>query len=1005
MKLTNILISILMLPAVLVSCRDEMPEFINDPGAATLEGYYFRLSGIGEPSGTVSRVTYPTYVKSTFDANDKVGIFTLNEAGEAVQSNLPYTVVEGENGAQALTPAVDGENALEGNDYKYLIYYPYSQTMTFTGLQNLIHTVSNTQANMKEDGNGLTEYEKSDFLWDMASVATEADGTPKTDSEGKQFVEVVMDHVMATIIIRIRNGFENENPVLCNTFQRTVTKGINLTAAPELDILRNKIFPADATTSTLTYKVEDKTNISMQPIELGEDDLVQSYSRAYRAAVPPQMIESGQNIVTIGGKTFKYSGENEKSLKLEPGKRYTFFIKDPSRPFIDIDDDDTWVYDVVDPLTGEKVGLLCREYIRYQPDHMNTTNNNFSSPDHVTGVKIKDEFGNETRAINSQVWVYYDLWKFVKNNDHSFENSLQDPNRNPERQNELKDDDDPYLDTGIALRFINDVRYKVNNNGTRENWNELSAIGYTTGEETVVAWPFPHKVSGDSYSGFFLSNHGCAWIQKDDYGESSSNQHDFGMHGGRLYWGVYNIDGVKFNGLRKFDMPEKFVTTDDAKQYGHVNIIRNANGKIIGTEVSYDPYLSSDVNVGILVPKYINDSRNAEEGVITYPLVKIGYNNFWTKKGLRTKYYNDGEKMKLYQVSDYTFEFDHEFTLANGIKIDIHSYNRPNDWYSPSLWENGDKNQDKNYYSEKDFDLPGSYAYPFNEKYHFSIFSLSNRDEYTKLYNFSAIVHNGNRLVPIPDDKRMSCYIPRIIRYYELANYVGYAFAGKFMTNHSISKINTPFTDEELKNAFRDQSLIMNEITYANPGTLLNVYLANVTGFDLRALGIIQPAGNPNNKVSTIGFHNRIYGNEINFWMTGDPTYTPLKEDPYLKRDDAAIMLTLELYQGYSPTSVQNVLGYAKKQGDYFNLFNIAMTGPNSVFRSRLYSAVRPVLKFNHQNGPNPHEKTTEQVISNVKGLMKMMTKSRPAAINETPSKVTDSGNDVTVELTPVIGQ
>lgn len=1003
MKASNILVPVLfIISAALVSCYEEAP--VNNTGVsgpAVMEGYYFRIAGIGQDAEPVSRATYPTYVESRFDAGDRVGIFTLDEAGKALQNNLPYTVVEGENGAQALAPA--GESASEGTGYRYLIYYPYSASMTLDGLRNLAYTVSDRQDNAEEDENGLTEYEKSDFLWDMASVATGADGTPKVDGDGKHFVEVVMDHVMATVVIRIRNGFDNEVPVLRSTFERTVTGGIDLTDAPTVESLRSHVYPVDGD-SPLAYDNGDRTEIGMQPIELSDKDIVQSYSRAYRAAVPPQVLVKGQEIITIGGRKFKFSGGSD--MKLEPGKRYTFFIKDPSRPFIDIDDDDSWIFDVVDPLTGEKVGLLCREYIRYQPDHMTDRESNMTKVDHITGFPVTDDEGNATKAISSQVWVYYDLWKFAKHKDHSREDEYM---RNARNQNDLKDDDDPYLDSGIALRFINDARIFTDH--AIETEAEESAAGYDP-DELVSSndnkyWPYPH-VGMNSNGGIFLSKHGQMWAKSvnGDWGESTGRQHEFNMHGGKIYWGCYEwATGFKFNAVRKFVMPEKQVTTEEAYMYGHINIIRK-DGKIIGTEISYDPYLSSDMNVGVLIPKYINDSRNAEEGVISYPLVKIGYNNIWSKQGLRTRYYNDGKEIECYQGADGTgiaFDFPHIFEVDGGSVFDANTGNFIKGNY-PTSWWTGSFDLSK-------LDIPGSYAYPYSEKFDVYKYLKQERPEdenlFTKLYNFSAIVYEKNRLVPGRQsyDVRMSCYIPRIVRYYELMNYVGWLPGNKIMTNHVTTRIagKNIYTDEELAAALKNQEFV----THGLVDQTVSAYPSNVTGLDLRAIGMLIPDSGQKQIVG--GFHGGgKFGAHVAFWMDADPTYTPKSGHKYLTRKDAVAILQCNIWNAWAGSSYEQIISdffiHADESGVADGMPFTESGMWKAYLRSRIYCAVRPVLKFNHQNGPNPHERSATSV-SVARGLANMVKNSLSEQVVETPSRVTGSGNDVYVELTPVIGQ
>lgn len=1007
MKLSRItIISFMALAGLLSSCKD---EFLDDPAAdvARLEGYYFHIAGIGAP---VSRTAYPDATHSDFEEGDRVGIFTLDTEGKEVQQNLLYTVVGNPGGLQALKE--EGSKANEGADYKYLVYYPYDAAMTLDRLKNLAYTVRADQDKDEEDADGLTSFERSDFLWDMAAVATDESGTPKTDSEGRQFVEVVMDHVGATIIINVVSGFGSGAEPTILSMQRTVTNGIDLTAAPTVQALREAVFDETVTASTLEYKADDKSDLAMQKKAIKSDSGVpESQNNTFRVVVPPQIIESGQEVVSFAGIKFKYTGADGKPLALKPGMRYTFHVNDPTKPFIDIDDDDTWIFDVVDPVTGKKVGLLCREYIRYQPDHMTDRDKNLMTPDHITGYPITLDDGTQTKAISSQVWVFYDLWKFVKDKDHDFEDSLQ-----YRLQNEgYKDNDDPYLDSGIALRFINDARYFGN---VEENHDEALLAGYDQDEvdlfntNDVQCWPAPHE-NIELNGGMFLSKHGRTWIKNGNHGESSQRQHEFWMHGGKIYWGYFEwATGFRFNGVKLFVMPDEKVTTDQAVRYGHINIIRGSDGDPIGAEVSYEPYLPSDRNVGVLVPKYINDARNPDEGVITYPLVKIGYNNIWSKKGLRSRYYNDGKEIPCYQESGFIFNFPHLFEIDGGI-FDTNKdeyVSGKQSWEKPTAWgENFDLSQ---------LDIPGSYAFSYSP--YFDVYDYlkgiekdtgeAARNEvekiYTKLYNFSAILYEKDRLVPGNQsyDKRMSCYIPRIVRYYELMNYVGWMSAVKTMTNHmTIRKSGYTLTAAEIAEGYKNQELI----TQGVGNQEMNAYAANVTGLDLRAIGMYRYY---NGAFVNAGFHGDLpSGIHVAFWMDGDPSHTPIQNEPYFNRREKDCMAIMQ-YNIWTcwASNFSNAQGVIDDIFVYGNngyidgtpVTNQAMwNGADK--RSRIYCAVRPVLKFNHQNGPNPHEKTVSAV-SAVRGIANRIKNAAETPAVKPQSRVTRAGDtDVSVVLTP----
>ncbi len=1022
-----------------------MLEQNNPAPRPALEGYYFRLAGIGEDA-VASRASYPNAVESEFDEGDRVGIFTIDAVGAAAQSNLLYTVVGAAGNPQALEDT--GTQALEGEGYKYLIYYPYSETMTLAGLASLTHSVSASQNNTDEDGNGLTEFEKSDFLWDMASVAVDENGTPKTDKDGKKYVDVVMDHVTATIVIHIMSEFESSTePELLN-MQRTVKSGIDLTKAPTVDALRDAVFTEDRTASKLAYNDAERGNIKMQNIKYSASDKVPDDRRSFRAAVPPQIIENDQAIVSVGGMRFKYTHPDGKPLALLPGKRYTFHVNDPTKPFIDIDEDDSWIFDVIDPVTGQKVGLLCREYIRFQPHSAGSWKDNMSVKDKLTGTPCEVTVNNKTyntKMISSQVWVFYDLWKFAEDKDHTLEQALMAGSRN---QDGLKTDDDPYLDSGIALRFIYDVQNRIQM--YMDTNAEQLAAGYPADEVQAHGWehnwPSPHTYNGNG--GMYLADHGQMWVNEggsSGYGRSSGIQHEFWMHGGKIYWGyTERTDAeheIRYNSVHLFEMPKEQITTQQAIKYGHINVIRGSNGEPIGAEVSYDPYLPGDRNVGVLVPKYINDFRSSDEGTITYPLVKVGYNNIWSKKGLRTRYYNSkkqNEKLECYQGKDLNFNFPHEFYFeidnvkylydANAeIIYKINSAGlKENHW-----WHNDWKDRGILADLLKKFDIPGSYAYPYGKKDDGPVYldvydylaqygaedvplsqNPARREKeitFTKLYNFTIMANGTLRDAIVPDesayDNRMSCYIPRTVRFYELMNYVGYLANVKTMTSHVMTKTKWDAEDESLyHDALLDQKLITDGI-YGQ--MILRIYTPNVVGLDLRAVGMLVPQNWGEKNMGSGGPRGAGgFGALPAFWINADPSYTPLQDEPYMNRDDAVAVYVNKIYAGYSsnPNSIKS--DFLLIGPDLVNGFWVTEDGMSNMarWRSRMYCAVRPVLKFNHQNGPNKHEReeaTPQAVVSGVKNLVKTLGRKSPTI--EAPSQVKESGIDVSVVLTPVL--
>ena len=119
-------------------------------------------------------------------------------------------------------------------------------------------------------------------------------------------------------------------------------------------------------------------------------------------------------------------------------------------------DDDSWVLDVLDPQTGQPVGLLCREYLRW--NQTDTKWDGFDDPTYPGGP-------DGPMRVNSQAWVFY---------------NLQPDGRTPD------------LSEGTVLRFVYDVRK-----------NTFRGIA---DDEDGYAWPKPHNYAGhgaDKHFGMF----------------------------------------------------------------------------------------------------------------------------------------------------------------------------------------------------------------------------------------------------------------------------------------------------------------------------------------------------------------------------------------------------------------------------------------------------------------------------------------------------------------------
>jgi hypothetical protein len=233
-----------------------------------------------------------------------------------------------------------------------------------------------------------------------------------------------------------------------------------------------------------------------QDIVMWEFGKANSGNYMFRAIVPSNhVITPGTTILSIvntDGQTKKYkTSMNMSKISFKPGRNYYLNIVE-KHDYVapEIGDDETWVYDVLDPETGQPVGLLCREYLHFQPGK-----GTFDA-DVNTGTPYS-ESDVQTKYINSQAWVFY----------------------------KLRPTGEPNLDTGYVLRFIYDVVYGEGHNG---------AGGL---------WPYPYE--GYPTGGMFTPLHGHTWtsnISTNNYygegvwGKDSETYTDYFMHGGTITW-------------------------------------------------------------------------------------------------------------------------------------------------------------------------------------------------------------------------------------------------------------------------------------------------------------------------------------------------------------------------------------------------------------------------------------------------------------------------------------
>ena len=420
--------------------------------------------------------------------------------------------------------------------------------------------------------------------------------------------------------------------------------------------------------------------------------------------------------------------------------------------------------DVLDPETGKPVGLLCREYLRYQPT---------DNTDEQTGTNGTNSDGTPTKWINSQAWVFYNL----------------KPNS-----------DIPDLNTGKILRFIYDVDETFSNEGG------------------VTSWPYPHK--NVMFRGIFTPKHGYKWCTQEEsyyleYGRESETygEHQYYMHGGKIHW-----DGTN-NKISKFELPNEEITNETALKWGHIAINKNNESDV---DVSYSNMDGDNYKVGVVVPHYLVDERKIGTGEIEtnkYPLVKIGYNQFWMSKPLRTEYMTDGTPLKAYNKEDgpgVTFRMGQDITNSDnltagylypfekGVSADLNDPNIKQD-YDPA-------NKEEQMHPKGVSFVPAP------------------------MYNKPAIDSKGF----IPDSDNPDCY------YYDMANkedlekmvdYFGPLFGAKICTRELAEHAGGPYY------AYSRYEAMCKGETWENSA---HSYTANISGLNLRALGYFAPSTDAN---------------------------------------------------------------------------------------------------------------------------------------------------------------
>lgn len=563
------------------------PEVVPEVETELPDSVFFILA---DPA-PLTRVTYAgDGLHADFEKEDLVGCFALNydqeskiftaAEGEGFKPNSCYRVsvhtniTTGED-RRFLSP-VTAEDDINKTADRYLFYYPYDSEITsLDKLKAYGHSVNTDQ-------NDRDRYEASDLLWDIC--------TPDDDLKA---VYVEMDHAMAQIIVEVESGLIKEGtvPTLLN-IPTTVSK-LDL-VKPDLATMTEDM--KDPGLQSYVLDSESKGDITMW-----EFGYATSGNLMFRAAVPANhTISSGSKILSLENpEGNKMIYRLSKGLSFEPGKNYRLTLvskHDVVAP--EVSDDESWVLDVLDPETGEPVGLLCREYLNF-------VHSSYSYNDHVaTATQYGSEDITKTCNINSQAWVFYNL---------------------------IPNTTIPDLSSGTVLRFIHD----------------LTQFHYS-------GWPSPHRYASQ---GTFMPKHGWEWGIVSEPGAYFATMHgtevgpekQYYLHGGKVEWDAEN------NKIKYFHKPDFQVTNAEAEK-GYIKIVetQNTDGTVTkSAEVCYEP-ASENTKVGVIVPHYLIDRRiNRARGRVDerkYPLCKIGFNQFWMSESLRAEMLCDGTPLICYNT-------------------------------------------------------------------------------------------------------------------------------------------------------------------------------------------------------------------------------------------------------------------------------------------------------------------------------------------------------------------
>lgn len=765
LKLRNIL-PFTLATILFAACTDELPVERTQQQYYFDGDYYFVLE---DENASMSRMQYDGIIKSEFTTGDRIGIFAPQSEDKSLILNDVFSARDlkepSDPPRQVLVPCDDEiKKEVPKNEDEYLLYFPHTATQSLERLtKGMSHTV-------KEDQSVKANLTDSDLLW-CHKLMTETD-------KKETYVTINMHHAMATIVVKVaKDSIDTSRSVVLPSMPTQAT-GVILRKETE-----------EVTTDNLQYNVEtEKSRKDISMYKLPDD--TDEYNYVYRAVVPAcQTLQKDTDILTLHlkdkrGEYVETTYKLAQDVTLRPGKYYTFNLRAGLKPAIpDVTDDESWVLDVFDPDEPHAlVGLLCREYLHFQPDQ---TDDFLQDKETGTDATARDQNGNPTKNINSQAWVFY---------------SLQDDGKTPE------------LSEGIALRFVYDVLYMSNKTGN-------SPRG-------VATWPLPHHKGFGTYQQIILSvAHGHNWVEMQDekgyYGADSRDYKEFYLHGAKIIWDGLNNKIADVQLRREGISDPNGITNIEAALYGHIAIPTDGSAPYVSyTPASDDDKIDMDgAKIGVIIPRTLHDSRIGIDGKTInkeYPIVKIGFNQFWMSKSLRAKTLRDGTPLKSFNESGKMGLTFGDFA-KDGVGV-----------------------------------LDPGYLYCYNEidKNSVSTFDPANnltseeREELriAALYNYSAF--ENELLTPLSPESHYAYHAPYVDDMDKLMHYFGYVFSAKMSTKgvwEGINNKNIPDINESKR-----QALLNGEWTSSN----CDLYCSNISGFNLRPMGFINndltdTGGNP----------------------------------------------------------------------------------------------------------------------------------------------------------------